>query len=217
VLPPVEALWGTAARCGRHGRMVDRTPVAAVGGPGCGSSSAACSQRRRRGLRWAARRLLRLDVVLVGLQLGLDAVAGLGTGPVVAAASPAGAAAVSVAVVVKLTRVLLLAPMVAGVAVLRRRRAPADGARPPLVPLFVVGFVAIMALRSTGAVPPAALSATALVTTVLFAAALFALGTAVRPGALLRTGRRGLLLGACSTVLVASVAGAGLGLSGFAA
>jgi uncharacterized membrane protein YadS len=55
------------------------------------------------------------------------------------------------------------------------------------------------------------------VTTVLFAAALFALGTAVRPGALLRTGRRGLLLGACSTVLVASVAGAALGLSGFAA
>lgn len=41
-------------------------------------------------------------------------------GQVVAAASPAGAAAVVFAVVVKLTRVLLLAPVVAGVNVRRR-------------------------------------------------------------------------------------------------
>jgi uncharacterized membrane protein YadS len=63
-----------------------------------------------------------------------------------------------------------------------------------------------MALRSTGVVPAGVLSAASLLTTVLFAGALFALGTAVRLGVLLRTGRRGLLLGACSTVLVASVA-----------
>ncbi len=64
-------------------------------------------------------------------------------GQVVAAAGPAGAAAVGVAVVVKLTRVLLLAPVVAGVGLLRRHAGgpPADrAARPPLVPLFVLGL-----------------------------------------------------------------------------
>ncbi|NIH88305.1 putative integral membrane protein (TIGR00698 family) [Amycolatopsis granulosa] len=130
---------------------------------------------------------------------------------VVAAASPAGAAAVAIAVVVKLTRVVLLAPMVAGVSIVRRRRAlhtPATttGKRPPLVPLFVLGFLATMALRSSGLVPAPLLSAANVVTTLLFAAALFGLGSGVRIGALLRTGRRGLALGAVSTVLVALVA-----------
>jgi uncharacterized integral membrane protein (TIGR00698 family) len=124
---------------------------------------------------------------------------------VVAAASPAGAAAVSLAVVVKLTRVLLLAPMVAGVGLVQRRRGDAAGPRPPLVPLFVGGFLAMIALRSTGVVPAGLLSVAASTTTVLFTAALFALGAAVRPADLLRTGRRGLALGALSALLVAGV------------
>jgi len=73
------------------------------------------------------------------------------------------------------------------------------------VPLFVIGFLAMIALRSTGVVPVGVLSAAQIATTVLFAAALFGLGTAVRLGALLRTGRRGMLLGALSTILVAFV------------
>ncbi|GAB3561722.1 putative sulfate exporter family transporter [Amycolatopsis endophytica] len=128
---------------------------------------------------------------------------------VVAAASPAGAAAVAIAVVVKLTRVVLLAPMVAGVSIVRRRRHGAGaGKRPPLVPLFVLGFLVMMVMRSSGVVPRAVLSAGSVTTTLLFAAALFGLGSNVRVGALLRTGRRGLVLGAVSTVLVAL---AGLG------
>lgn len=135
---------------------------------------------------------------------------------VVAAASPAGAAAVATAVVIKLTRVLMLAPMVAAVSIVRRRRgtAPGTGRRPPLVPLFVLGFLAMMAVRSTGAVPAAVVSATTTVTTLLFAAALFGLGSAVRVGTLLRTGRRGLLLGAASTVLVGAVGLGALAVTG---
>ena len=154
-------------------------------------------------------------VPLIGNALGmpphrLGAWAGLSVhevAQVVAAASPAGAAAVAVAVVVKLTRVVLLAPMVAGVSVLQRRRnAIVDGgSRPPLVPLFVLGFLVTMCLRSVGVVPEAVLSAGEVLTTLLFAAALFGLGSGVRIGALLRTGRRGLALGAASTVLVAAV------------
>jgi uncharacterized integral membrane protein (TIGR00698 family) len=153
-------------------------------------------------------------VPLTGHALGMSP-AGLGawTGlsvhevaQVVAAASPAGAAAVAIAVVVKLTRVVLLAPMVAGVSIARRRRqGVTHGKRPPLVPLFVLGFLATMTVRSTGLVPLSVVSTANVVTTLLFAAALFALGSSVRIGALLRTGRRGLALGALSTVLVAAV------------
>ena len=144
-------------------------------------------------------------VPLIGRGLGLSDVrlgawAGLSVhevAQVVAAASPAGAAAVAVAVVVKLTRVVLLAPIVAGVSVVeRRRRGTTTGKRPPIIPLFVVGFLATMALRSGGVVPAAALAVAQVVTTLLFAAALFGLGGGVRVGVLLRNGRRGLALGA---------------------
>jgi len=153
-------------------------------------------------------------VPLIGRGLGLSDVrlgawAGLSVhevAQVVAAASPAGAAAVAVAVVVKLTRVVLLAPIVAGVSVVeRRRRGTTTGKRPPIIPLFVVGFLATMALRSGGVVPAAGLAIAQVVTTLLFAAALFGLGAGVRVGDLLRNGRRGVALGAASTVLVALV------------
>ena len=125
---------------------------------------------------------------------------------VIAAASPAGAAAVGVAVVVKLARVLLLAPMVAGVGIWQRRSGAEAGDRPPLVPVFVLGFLAMVALRSTGVVPAGVLQAASTATSVLFAAALFALGTSVRLADLVRTGRRGLVLGALASVLVAGLA-----------
>lgn len=125
---------------------------------------------------------------------------------VVAAASPAGAAAVGAAVIVKLTRVVLLAPMVAGRGVIERRDGVrGEGKRPPIVPLFVVGFLAMLALRSTGLVPGAVLTGTKDASTVLLAAAMFGLGSAVRVRELVRTGRRGLVLGALSTLLVGTV------------
>lgn len=145
---------------------------------------------------------------LTGVDLG--AWAGLSVhevAQVVAAASPAGAAAIAMAAVVKLSRVVLLAPMVASMSVLERRGArPEDGPRPPLVPLFVVGFLAMVAVRSTGVAPEAVLDVSKTVTTLLLAGALFGLGCAVKVRSLLATGPRALLLGLGSTLLVASVA-----------
>lgn len=135
-------------------------------------------------------------------------------GQVVAAASPAGAAAVGIAVVVKLTRVLLLAPLVAGVSLARRRRAPARARRgraaPPLVPLFVLGFLACVALRSTGLVPAPALTVISWVQTGTLAAALFGLGTSVHLPTLARTGGPVLGLGLVSTAVIAAVSLAGV-------
>lgn len=125
---------------------------------------------------------------------------------VVAAASPAGATAVSVAVVVKLTRVVLLAPLVTIISLAQRRTARGAGARPPLVPLFVLGFLAAVALRSTGALPAPVLSGARQLSDLLLTGALFALGTSVQVPALIRTGPKAFLLGACSTLLAAATA-----------
>ncbi|MCP2259931.1 conserved hypothetical integral membrane protein [Streptoalloteichus tenebrarius] len=132
---------------------------------------------------------------------------------VVAAASPAGALAVATAVVVKLSRVVLLAPLVAAISVAERRRRPsAEGRRPPLVPLFVLGFLAMVVVRSVDVLPAPVLDATKFVTTLLLAGALFGLGSAVRIAALVRTGPKALLLGLFSTLLVVAVSWAGLSL-----
>lgn len=162
-------------------------------------------------------------VPLAGSLLGLspDAVgewAGLSVhevAQVVAAASPAGAAAVATAAVVKLSRVVLLAPMVASVSVLERRRMPeSEGNRPPLAPLFVLGFLAMMAVRTTGVLPQEVLDVSRIVTTLLLAGALFGLGSAVKVRAVLMTGPRALALGLLSTLLVGSVAYVSLSLLG---
>jgi uncharacterized integral membrane protein (TIGR00698 family) len=134
-------------------------------------------------------------------------------GQVVAAAGAGGAAVVGVAVVVKLTRVLLLAPVVAAVSVRRRMSSSerSTGAkRPAIVPLFVLGFVACVAVRSTGILPAGALAAISQVQVAALAAALFGMGAGVKLRSLLQ--RSGAVLGvaAASTILVAGVALAGI-------
>jgi uncharacterized integral membrane protein (TIGR00698 family) len=157
--------------------------------------------------------LLQGTLGLTDTQLGIWAGASVHeVGQVVAAAGPAGATAVAIAIVVKLTRVLLLAPVVAGVSVLRRRRpgGTAGAKRPPIVPLFVLGFLACVLLRSTGVIPSSALGIIAHVQTVALSAALFGLGTGVHLRSLLRSGGPALLLGALSTIVVACVSLAGV-------
>ncbi|TFV99656.1 YeiH family protein [Leifsonia flava] len=128
-------------------------------------------------------------------------------GQVVATAQIAGPAALAVAVVVKLTRVLLLAPMVAVTAVVERRRsAEASGPRPAVVPLFIVGFLAAVLLNSFLPIPDAVLGVADTVQTALLAMALFALGASIRIVDLARTGWRALVVGLTSWALIAVLA-----------
>jgi uncharacterized integral membrane protein (TIGR00698 family) len=125
-------------------------------------------------------------------------------GQVVATAQTAGTAALAVAVVVKLTRVILLAPVVAAAGFHHRLGSGSDGAkRPPVIPLFVLGFVALAALRTSGWLSPAVLDAAAVLQDVLLGMALFGLGSAVRVGQLLHTGARALLAALASWLLIA--------------
>ncbi len=128
-------------------------------------------------------------------------------GQVVATAQIAGTAALAVAVVVKLTRVLMLAPMVAiTAAVERRRAADVAGPRPAIVPLFVVGFLVAVLVNTFVPLPEWVLTGADIVQTALLAMALFALGASIRVAALVRTGWRALVVGLTSWVLVAALA-----------
>ncbi|WP_406638271.1 YeiH family protein [Pseudarthrobacter quantipunctorum] len=131
-------------------------------------------------------------------------------GQVVATAQTAGTAALGIAVVVKLTRVLLLAP-VAALAGAHHRYAPRpenpagrnNAKLPPVVPLFVLGFMAMVGLRSTGWLDAGWLDAGAALQDILLGAALFGLGSAVRIRTLLHTGGRALLAALASWFLIA--------------
>jgi uncharacterized integral membrane protein (TIGR00698 family) len=132
---------------------------------------------------------------------------------VVAAGGAMGGGALAIAVVVKLARVLMLAPVLAVVSWRQRRLRPAGadgGRRPPLVPLFVVGFLAMVLTRSSGVVPAAVLDAAGIAQTGLLAAAMFALGCGVRLATLRQVGARPLLLALISTTAVAGIALAGV-------
>jgi uncharacterized integral membrane protein (TIGR00698 family) len=159
---------------------------------------------------------------LLQVPLGLNATAfGVWSGAsvhevaqVVAAAGTAGSVALAPAVVVKLTRVVLLAPLIAAVSLWQRRKVPcgAGGRRPALVPLFVVGFLAAMSLRSLGVVPPSVLDAAKVGQTLLLAAGMFGMGASVHLRPLLRTGGPSLALGLLSSLLIAAVSYAGIAL-----
>lgn len=134
-------------------------------------------------------------------------------GQVVAAAQTAGAGALAAAIVIKLTRVILLAPMIAAASLLERRRQPGtDTARtgkfPPIVPLFVVGFLAMIVLRSTGWLSPSMLEIGSVLQDIVLGAALFGLGSAVRVRELLAAGVRAAAMALVSWLLIA-----GLGLA----
>jgi uncharacterized integral membrane protein (TIGR00698 family) len=133
---------------------------------------------------------------------------------VVAVGGMLGGGALGAAVVVKLARVLMLAPVMAVLGLFQRhssRDSEISGRqRPPIIPLFVVGFVAMAALRSTEALPAIALEAGKMIQTFLLTAAMFALGCGVKASLLKKAGVRPFILGAFSTVLVASVAFGGV-------
>lgn len=130
-------------------------------------------------------------------------------GQVVATAQIAGPGALAVALVVKLTRVLMLAPTVAIAAVVERRRSVEGDPtvkRPPIIPLFVAGFIAAVLIRSFVPLPAGVTDAADAVQTALLAMALFGLGTAVRQRSLLGTGWRALATGLLSWALIAALA-----------
>jgi uncharacterized integral membrane protein (TIGR00698 family) len=98
---------------------------------------------------------------------------------VIAAAAPLGAKAVQLGTLVKLVRVLMLGPVVATLSFLAPKRAEATHKRAALLPWFIIAFLAMMALRSTGLLPERASEAAGHVSTMLTIVSMAALGLGV--------------------------------------
>lgn len=122
---------------------------------------------------------------------------------VLAAAFPVSMAAGQMATLVKLARVLLLGPLVLGAA-LTHRRAPTEAAPKlrlgQLVPWFIVGFVALAALRTAGVLPEPMVSSARTLSHLLTLVAMAALGLSVEIRAMRAVGPRVALASALSLV-----------------
>lgn len=130
---------------------------------------------------------------------------------VVAAGGLVGGGALAVAVVVKLARVLMLAPVMTALAARRRRelartQSAGDITLPPVMPLFVVGFVAAVAVRSVAHLPSDVLGGARSLQTALLAAAMFALGTGVRWQNMRKVGAAPFVHASACTLVVAALA-----------
>jgi len=132
---------------------------------------------------------------------------------VIATSSTGGDSAVQAATVVKLSRVVLLAPLVACVSIWVHRSSSglvakakkADTKRVSVVPLFVIGFLVMIAVRTTGIIPENLLSKIKTVEQVCLASALVGLGSDVRITRLIKVGGRPLLLALVSWFGIAVV------------
>jgi len=127
---------------------------------------------------------------LSGLQYG--ALAGLtvyAVPQVLAATAPVGALAVQIGTLVKLVRVLMLGPVVLALSLGFRS---GTGKLPVhrLVPWFIVGFLALAALRSADLLPHAALAPAADVASLLTVVSMAALGLGVDVRVVARAGGR---------------------------
>ncbi len=150
-------------------------------------------------------------------------------GQVTATASAYSEASLAPATLVKLTRVIMLAPMVFGVGVASRRRRLAqrrerideDGVddiddridgdvdgdvKVPLVPLFVAGFLGAICLRATGWLSPQQLLRAKDAEQIFLTAGMFGLGASVLVSRLRRLGGRPMILGLVSWGLVGGAA-----------
>lgn len=139
----------------------------------------------------------------------------------VATAASGNDDAQNAAIVVKLTRVMLLAPLVAAVSFTRRQQlnrtnvgdAKSQKAKlPPIVPLFIIGFIAAISVNSSFNLPSEFLSNVKWVEKSLLACALVGLGAGVDAKKLRRVGTRPLALGLISWLLVATLSAIGVGI-----
>ncbi len=123
---------------------------------------------------------------------------------VVAAAFQGGEVAGQFGTVAKLSRVMLLAPLILalGFMQMRRARGGSQGGAGVPVPWFVFGFIAMMLVNSVVSVPANLHSGIVTATSFLLAAALAAMGLETDIGKLRAKGIRPLALGAIGTVFI---------------
>jgi uncharacterized integral membrane protein (TIGR00698 family) len=140
--------------------------------------------------------ILDLTLTQYGVLAGLTVYA---VPQVLAATLPIGALSNQVGTVVKLVRVLMLGPVVLGISLFARELRTGTGrdranARGPklqeLVPWFIVGFLAVLMIRSFGLIPSVLLSPVTRTAAILTTIAMAALGLGVDVRVVARSGVR---------------------------
>jgi uncharacterized integral membrane protein (TIGR00698 family) len=133
-------------------------------------------------------------------------------GQVIAAGTAGGDAALDTATLTKLTRVALLAPaLLIASSVLRLRDSRGDAGatateRPPVLPAFLLGFLAVGVVNSLGVLPASVSSLAQQLSIVLTTMAMAGIGLGVDLRAVRRVGARAMLLGSLGFGLLVVIA-----------
>jgi uncharacterized integral membrane protein (TIGR00698 family) len=122
---------------------------------------------------------------------------------VIGAAFQNGPEAGEIGTVAKLTRVALLAPMVIALGLVVRRGGGQDAASRPPLPLFVVGFVAVVVFNSFVGIPDAVRPSVSFVTTLMLSMGLAAMGLHTNVSEIRSRGLRPLILALSAFVFIA--------------
>ena len=129
--------------------------------------------------------LLQLSDARYGVVAGMTVYA---VPQVLAATLPVSAAAGAMATLVKLTRVLMLGPLVVAMSLASHRKARTT--RGQIVPWFIIGFIVAAGARSAGLLPPFAIDGLRQIATWLTIVAMAGLGLGVDVRALRRSSGR---------------------------
>ena len=165
---------------------------------------------------------------LIGHAIGLDTrefgswagAAVHDVGQVVATASVWGDGADKYAIVVKLARVCLLAPIVLIISIRHRRwltsqgKAETASAKIPLIPYFVLGFISVAIIHNLVDINERLLADIVFTSKLMLGAGLVALGSGVRWKAIRAIGPRPMAMGMIAWVIVAGVALAAVKITG---
>ena len=149
-------------------------------------------------------------------------------GQVIATASVWSDDAVKAAVVIKLSRVCLLAPIVLILSLRHRRYLTSvsvksdekvaisnqKNSKVPLIPFFVLGFIAVATVQNLFSIPTELHDAVVLISKLLLGAGLVALGSSVRWKSIRAIGPRPMIMGLIAWVIVAGVALAAVQITG---
>tara|TARA_B100000959_G_scaffold285149_1_gene358968 strand:+ start:3139 stop:4194 length:1056 start_codon:yes stop_codon:yes gene_type:complete len=131
------------------------------------------------------------------------------TSQVVAAASAISDSSLDSAIVVKMGRILLLAPMLLMISFIKQRGTQDTQQKRFPIPIFILGFIVAAALRSADVLSNGFLDSIGAVRTFLITAAMFGLGSGIRLKSVKDLGTKPLQVGFVAWVTVLILAGVG--------